>query len=284
MKNTKNNKALTRAAGVALSAIMIMSVSAATLGTVTANAMPTEAVTGIKPGEEATIMDVNTGKDVQKESLNHVSIKNAKTDIPTFLVLKDESKTATVQLYDGNMNPVGFAQASSNEDGIVEVMIPNDSEGTDWYYADIMQLPSEGATDYSFAHLDVEQARIAKRTLITQGETKTLNTQNNEIFMDGENVTAGVAVKEFTFVCDKTDNYKFNFTPEKSGRFHARVEDSETGEFVFDCEIEIENGETDGFGGMLEGGKTYTVIVTGVVEADTSFGFEIMALNVDCEK
>ena len=88
MKNTKKNSTIVRATGVALSAIMIMSVSAATLTTANVSAMPTDNVTGTKPIERMPVMDINTGKDVKAGTHNMFAIKNTQDLKSTTLAAK----------------------------------------------------------------------------------------------------------------------------------------------------------------------------------------------------
>ena len=273
MKNTKKNSTIVRATGVALSAIMIMSVSAATLATANVSAMPTDNVTGTKPIERMPVMDINTGKDVKAGTHNMFAIKNTQDLKSTTLAVKDESSQARIQLYDGNMNPIDYTTKRLSKDGKIQVTIPMNPEDPVWYFVDVYQVPSPTATDFSFAHLDEQGLRKFNSTVLEEGSSfkpETIITADD----NGDGTTTEVSRAQGTFAVtpDETGCYNLHIVPEEYAFYQLKMYDEE-GNFLGECHGNIEPGFPFINNFYFEEGKTLYFDYKLICSPDTTVEF-----------
>lgn len=237
---SKKNMILTRATGVALSALMVVSVSAAMLTNSNVSAMPTDAVTGNKPVEKMSVLDINSGKDAKAGTHNMVAIKNTMDSEATTVAVKDASGQARIQLFDGNMNPIDYTTKRLSKDGKIQITIPMNPEDPYWYFVDVYQVPSPTATDFGFANLDEQGLRAFYAQNLKTGKPLTLESVGSYLEdADGTQTEILKAEGTVAFTPDETNCYDFKLFATGNAFFSLKMYD-ENGNFCGEMHSNID--------------------------------------------
>lgn len=168
MKNTNKNtnKVIRRTTGLALSAVMLMSVAGTTLcssvaaaNMASADEVAISAKTQVsRAPEKVERLDevrINDGRVYTPGSFNWFAVRNTNDSKKTYITAIHEDGQVTIKIYDLEQNLVASVAGDMSETGYIKAEIPMNEDDGCFYFINVSQDPETASTsNFSVNHLD----------------------------------------------------------------------------------------------------------------------------------
>lgn len=164
MKNT--NKTIRRVSGIALSAVMLMSVagttlceaSSATVNEATADEVTVSARAQVNRApdkvERLDEIEINDGRVYAPGSFNWFAISNTNDSQKTFIVVSGEDGQVSINVFDLEHNIVASVTGDMSEKENIKVEIPMNEDDGCFYFVNVSQdIENASTSDFSVMHI-----------------------------------------------------------------------------------------------------------------------------------
>lgn len=261
---TNTNKFFKRAMSIALSALMLMTASAALATTASAATIDDGALAPVGMPADINDFELNTGKAIKSGTHNMFKLENTADNMATYVVIDAPDTQGNIQLYDSDFNAIGYTNARQTGTGKAIMQVPMSPANGDFYYVDVYQTPDTTAGDFVVYYLDQQQFSILDAVGYEVGDVYTIDAKET-LFenMKGEYKEGYSAQGVLTFTVEKDCEYNFHISPDVKCDFSFIVaERDDLSECIFDMDCELEAGDEFTTWTDLEEGETYYLFYT----------------------
>lgn len=295
MKNTNTNKVIRRVSGLALSAVMLMSVVGTTLCSATADEARFDAATTDEaaisgqenPGsgkgkiERIDVLGNHDGRVFEPATSNWFAIRNTADGKKTYVTVIGEDGQVTVEVtkvVDEESVVVASETADLSETDMMKVEIPMNEEDGYLYFVNVYQNPETASTEnYSVNHLSQGYIDMLEATSAPFCETVTIKSQPGVVeSMDGTKTTFNAVKDTFYISTGAGTNYAFDISADCDLDYSFIVTDFD-GNFVTEGHGTAKNGYVQEHSIELEEHGSYFVHFSGIMaeEGEATFTFGV---------
>ena len=256
MKNTNanTNKTLKRTAAIALSAVMLMSASVATLCTTNAATMDeacadnaatssqTQSLSGTGKVQRMDELKSHDGRVYAPNTSNWFAIRNTRDGKQTYVTASGEDGQVTIDVY-GKDAEVIISETADLAKADMKVQIPMNEEDGVFYYVNVYQNAETASTDnYSVNHLSQSYIDMLESTTVEFGKTVAIESQVATIEnMDGTTKTINEAKDTLYIATGAGTSYTFEIGADADLEYSFTVTDFD-GNFVTDFTGTVNDG------------------------------------------
>lgn len=286
--NTNTNKTMRRVSGIALSALMLMSVAGATLCTANAAtadeatvdeaviSAQTQSYSGTGKVERIDELKSHDGRVYAPATSNWFAIRNTADGKQTYITASGVDGEVTIEVLNGDAEVIISETADLAQTDMMKVQIPMNAEDGVFYFVNVYQNAETASTEnYSVNHLSQGYIDMLEATSAPFCETVTIKSQPGVVEgMDGTTTTFDAVKDTFYISTGEGTTYTFDISADCDLEYSYIVTDFD-GNFVTEGHGIAKNGYVQEHTLELEEHGSYFVHFSGVMAeaGDATFTF-----------